>query len=147
MKFDEIVYAYIYPVLGDHIERIFAGKDVFCKFTGERNLGIGVGTKILFYASSSGRKVLGEGTVDKVELLNSEQVISQYGSKLFLTEKELNDYRGATRSPKVRLLVLSLRNIKRYEPPVVLPKNLTMAGLKLSEKQYLELIAKPLPSN
>ena len=139
MRSEEPVHAYIYPVLRDHIDNLFEGKDVFCKYTGQKNVGIGAGTKILLYASASGRKVRGEGTVIKVEYLTPQQAISQYSQRLFISPKELDEYRGL-RSPDIKLLVMMLENIKKYAEPIVLEKPLTMTGQKLSKKQYCSLV-------
>lgn len=140
MRLEEPYYAVIYPVLPNQVERVFDGKDVFCKYTGQRNVGVGEGTKILFYASRSGRKVFGEGTVSKTEFLTPDETISQYGTRLFITSKELDDYRGA-RSKDKKLLVITLDKIRRYKEPIILEKYVTMAGQRLAKEQYASLMS------
>jgi hypothetical protein len=43
--------AVIYPILPEHIKRLYEGKNVFCKYVGERPLNIPIGGKLIFYQS------------------------------------------------------------------------------------------------
>lgn len=134
VKFAEPHYAMIYPLLKEHIERIFAGKDVFCKYTG-RNFRIGAGTKILFYASQGSQQVLGEAKVKSVEYLTPDETAKKYESRLFITKDELEKYRGL-RPKEAKILVLQLEGIRKYIQPKVSEKIVTMSGQQLSEIDY-----------
>jgi hypothetical protein len=135
LKNDEAVYAMIYPLLRGHINRIFQGKDVFCKYTGQRTFRINSGTKILFYASGSGRQILGEGLVDSREQLTPDELLGKYANRVFISRDELEKYRGE-RSRDLKLLVLRLRDIRKFDYPKVLSVHMTMTGMQLSKGQY-----------
>jgi hypothetical protein len=135
--FRDPYFAIIFPVSWEHAERIFSGKDIFCKYTGRTGY-LGADTIVLFYASKSGRKLLGEGVVKSVEFLTLKEMVRKYKDRLFATEKELEKYRGA-RSLETRLLVVQLKQVEKYKEPIVTPKIVTMAGQTLTENQYRHL--------
>jgi hypothetical protein len=41
VRYSEPHFAVIYPMSSEHAERIFEGNNIFCKYKGERNVGIG----------------------------------------------------------------------------------------------------------
>lgn len=132
----------IYPLLREHIERIFQGKDVFCKYVGRGIPSIEVEDKLLFYASGSRGEVLGEATIKAIEFFTPEEIISKYEDRLFVTKNELDDYRRRRNRPlDKKLMVLSLSNITRYEKPFRTLKSLTMAGQTLSKTEYKKLLS------
>jgi hypothetical protein len=135
------VYAIALPVLPSHIERILAGRNIFCKYTDEKNLCIGNGTKVLFYGSATGFRIFGEGEVDAIEFLSPNELIAKYGAKLFISKDELEQYRGS-RSLDIKLLVIKFQNVKKYGNPITLAKPITMAGQKFTEEAYVKLISK-----
>jgi hypothetical protein len=131
--------AVVYPLLPEHIERIFNGKDVFCKYVGEKHVNINVGNKLIFYQSGSGKHLVGEATIDWIGYMPPDAIIEEFGDRLFITPDELDKYRG-NRSKSEKLLVLVLSNIRRYEKPLKPPKTVTMAGCLLSRDQYKRLM-------
>lgn len=132
----------IYPLLHEHIERIFQGKDVFCKYVGKGNPGLKVGDKLLFYESRGQSRVVGEATIGTIEFLTPEEVIAKYGDRLFITKEELDNYRKLRCRPlDKRLMVLSLYNTRRYKEPFRTSKPVTMAGQTLSKEEYKMMLS------
>jgi hypothetical protein len=131
------IYAVVFPILPKHIERIFKGRDVFIKYTRESNLRIGRGTKILFYGSRTGHKIFCEGTVRAIEFLSPDELVTKYADRLFISAEELESCRAARSS---KPLVMHLQNKVKYNNPIILRRNLTMAGLTLTEEGYNRLI-------
>jgi hypothetical protein len=132
----KIVIAIIFPILPEHIQRIFDGKDVFCKYVGRGNPNISIGNHILFYASGK-HEIPGEATISGIEYLSSKEVVEKYMSRLFIDKNELERYRiSRDRSPEKRLLVLTLTNAFRYHEPLTPIKNVSMSGLTLSREEF-----------
>ena len=134
--------ATIYPLLPKHIERIFEGRDVFCKYVGKGRPRIGEGSKILFYASGGRFEVLGEAIVQVIEFLTPKEAAAKYEERLFITNEELENYRKQRgRPPGKKLLVLRLTNVIRYDKPHKLSKAVTMAGQTLTDIEYRKLLS------
>lgn len=132
----------IFPVLPQHLERIFAGRNVFCKFIGKGKPKLTPGMKILFYSSRGDRQVIGEATINSLEYLVAQEILRKYGDRLFITAEELNNYfRKRNRPADKELLVVILKQIKMYKKPYKLKKPLTMAGLNLTDKLYKEILS------
>ena len=135
----------IYPVPSNLVYRFFdEGKNVFVKYqpkVGYHHLKIG--DKVLFYASRNIHKIVGEGMVQRVELLEPKGVLEKYCENLFLTAGELEEYRHhrSGRPPTKKLLVVVLQNLKKYSEPVKPDKPITMAGQRITEKEYRNLRA------
>ncbi|MGH2639296.1 MAG: DUF365 domain-containing protein [Rhabdochlamydiaceae bacterium] len=111
---------------------------------GSGNVSIDKGNKMLFYASKSGRKILGEATITIREYLRPEETILKYQDSLFLTIDELTAYTSSRgRSPRSKLLVFVLSKIRKFEPVLIFPKVVTMAGQILTKEQYDELLQRP----
>lgn len=135
--------ATIYPLLPEHIERMFRGKDVFCKYTGRGNPRIKEGSKLLFYASGSRFEICGEATIRTIEFLTPEETVGKYEKRLFITREELDNYRNQRdRPPEKKLMVLGLFGVKRYDKPRRTLKAVTMAGQTLSKSEYKELLSR-----
>ena len=135
--------AMIYPLLPEHIERIFEGRDVFCKYVGKGRPRIGEGSKLLFYALGGRFEVLGEAIVQVIEFLTPKEAATKYEGRLFIANEELEDYRKKEgRPPGKKLLVLRLTNVKKYDKPHKLSKTVTMAGQTLTETEYRKLLSK-----
>ncbi len=135
--------AVIYPLLPKHIERIFKGKDVFCKYIGRGTPSINQGSKLLFYASGSRFEILGEATISNIEFLTPEETIKKYEERLFISKEELDNYRNQRDRPsEKKLMVLTLSNIKKYDSPLRTAKTVTMAGQTLSKTEYKKLFSK-----
>jgi hypothetical protein len=132
--------AVIYPLLHEHIERIFQGKDIFCKYVGKGIPRIGFGSKLLFYVSGSRSEIVGEATIEAVEFLTPDEIIARYENRLFITKEELDNYRKLRdRPPDRKLIVLSLSKIRKYDRPRRMPKVVTMAGRTLSKDEYRQI--------
>jgi hypothetical protein len=130
--------AVVYPLLPEHIERLLKGKDVFCKYVGEKPPSVSVGGKLIFYQSGGGKCLVGEATIDRIEFMTPDTIMKEFRDRLFITPDELNKYRGDRPESKM-LLVLLLSQVRRYETPVKPPKVVTMAGCTLSRDQYRKL--------
>lgn len=132
----------IFPILPKHLERIFAGKNVFCKFVGKGRPRLSPEMKILFYSSRGTYEVVGEATIDSLEYLSPQEVMQKYGSRLFISAEELDGYtRKRSRPPNKELMVAVLKQIRRYKKPYKLKKPVTMAGLSLTDKVYREIVS------
>ena len=92
--------------------------------------------KVIVYASQGQKKLIGEGTIEKVEFLYPEDVLDRYKGALFLKEDEFLSY--ATR--RKEMLTLTLNNLVRYHTPINYPKPMTMAGQYISLKEYNALM-------
>ncbi len=100
---------------------------------------LGKGSKILFYASGEIREIIGEGTAEKVELLNPEEAVREYGKKLFLDPDEVSEYlRGKKRASKV--LVIVLKDLRRYRRGYKPRRFITVAGKRLTDTEYKEIL-------
>ncbi len=129
----------IFPLPSHLVDRIFKeGRNVFLKPpTVYKDLK--KGSKILFYASGEIREVIGEGTAESVELIKPEEAIKKYGKRLFLDPDEINEYlRGKRKASKV--LVVVLKNLKRYKRGYKPRRFITVAGKRLTESEYKEIV-------
>ena len=136
----------IYPVPSNLVSRFFdQGKNVFVKYlpkVGYHHLK--VGNKILFYASRQIKKIVGEGTIQRLELLKPVEALEKYRENLFLSEEELEEYRHrrSNRPPTKKLLVLVIQNLRKYSRPVEPEKFITMTGRRITKKEYNALRAR-----
>ncbi|MEM0268770.1 MAG: DUF365 domain-containing protein [Candidatus Korarchaeum sp.] len=129
----------IFPIPSRLLDRIFKeGRNVFLKPpTIYRELR--EGSKILFYASGELREIVGEGTAERLELLRPDEAVRKYGGKLFLDPEEVSDYlRGKRRASKV--LVIVLKDLRRYKKGYKPKRFVTVAGKKLTEAEYREIV-------
>lgn len=137
----KVVEAVIFPLLSEHIQRLFDGKDVFCKYVGVGKPRISIGNHILLYASGK-HAILGEATILGIQYLSPMEIIQKYESRLFVNKSELEAHRlSRNRSPEKKLLVLILSNVSRYDAPLIPLKNITMAGLTLSRQEFKKQLA------
>ena len=136
----------IYPVPSNLVPRFFdQGKNVFVKYlpkVGYHHLK--VGDKIMFYASRNLKKIVGEGTIQKLELLKPSEALEKYRENLFLSEEELEEYRHhrSDRPPTKELLVVVIRDLRKYSKSVEPEKPITMTGRRVTEKEYRSLRAR-----
>ncbi len=129
----------VFPIPSHLVGRIFEdGRNVFLKPpTVYKDLKRG--SKILFYASGDIREIVGEGTAEKVELLKPEEAVKRYGGKLFLDPNEVSEYlKGKKRASKV--LVIVLKDLKRYKRGYKPKRFITVAGKRLTETEYKEIL-------
>jgi hypothetical protein len=134
-------YAVIYPLLSDHIDRLFGGKDIFCKYVGNKRPSLMEGNKIIFYASRGKFELVGEAVIRGIEFLSPSEIESKYKNRVFITSDELQTYRGQ-RPTEWKLIVLTLERLKKYAMPIRMAKYVTMAGQTLTKEEYDKLIRK-----
>jgi hypothetical protein len=141
---DEIT-GVIYPVPMKFVVRLFDGKTkVFVKYVAHNTTKLKPKHKVIFYGSHGLRKLIGEGTIEKVEFLTPEAILSKYRNELFLNQDELQAYVGnsTSRAPSKEMLTLVMRKMKRYSAPLDYDKPITMAGQYLTSSEYDHLTHK-----
>ena len=129
----------IFPISSENVMRLFdQGRTVFVKYTKFRKLE--KDSKIVFYVSKE-KKLIGEGTVERVETLNPEIAWTRYGKQIFLNETEYNLY--AAKSPvdgrnrkMVEITVFILKNLRKYRNPAQWTYNVTPSGCYLTREKY-----------
>jgi hypothetical protein len=135
----------IYPIPMNFSDRLFDGKTkVFVKYVAHNSTQLAPKHKVIFYGSHGSKKLVGEGTIEKVEFLTPEGAITKYKEELFLTKDEIYDYvkRSPSRTPSKEMLTLVLKRLKKYQRPIQYHKPITMAGQYLSSSEYNSLIRK-----
>jgi hypothetical protein len=135
----------IYPVPSKFVDRLFDGKaNVFVKYVAHNNTKLVPKHRVIFYASHGSKKLVGEGTVEKVEFLNPETVIAKYKERLFLNESEFYAYvrMSPSRTPSKMMLTLVLKKLSKYPIPVDYGRPITMAGQYLGNNEYDSLVSK-----
>ncbi|MEM4091326.1 MAG: DUF365 domain-containing protein [Thermoplasmatales archaeon] len=131
--------AIIYPILPEHADRLFKGKDVFCKYVGERLPSITVGAKFILYLSGGSKQLVGEAKINDIKLMTVDEILKEFADRLFISADELERYRD-NRPKEKKLLVLLLSGIKKFSAPLTSPKVVTMAGCTLTKNEYKKLI-------
>ena len=121
------------------VQRIFRGKDVLCKYPGHGTPSIGKGSKVMFCVSRSGCEVAGEATIKALEFLTPSDLLSKYERRLFITKRELEEYRRE-RSSERKLMVLVLSRIMKFDVPLKLRSYVTMAGQTLTRAEYEKIL-------
>ncbi|WXG46151.1 MAG: DUF365 domain-containing protein [Candidatus Atabeyarchaeum deiterrae] len=137
----------IYPVPDRLIDRLFdGGTKVFAKFLPRNFTRLRPKNKVIFYASRGTKKLVGEGTIVRVEFLTPDSVITRYREKLFLSEAEFLAYvkNSPTRAPSKEVLTLVLNELRKYSEPVAYHKPITMAGQYLTAVEYESFMRKKL---
>jgi len=136
----------VYPVPVDLVDRLLIeNRNVFVKYLPHTTKNpLQQGDKVIFYASHHRKELVGEGIVEKAEFLSSEEAISRYGEKIFLSRDELTAYtrQQPSRDSSKKLLVAVLTKLTKYKKGIVYPKLITMAGEYLTKEQYKKLLAK-----
>jgi hypothetical protein len=135
----------IYPIPVELVERLFEGNaKVFVKYVAHNTTRLAPKHKVIFYASHGSKKLIGEGTIEKVEFLTPQKVLEKYKDQLFLNEAELDAYvkRSPSRSSSKEMLTLVLKKLKKFPKPIDYNKPITMAGQYLSAEEYSSLIKK-----
>jgi hypothetical protein len=136
LKTDKIAGA-IFPIPIELVGRLFDGKPkIFVKCLPRKSTRLVPKNKIIFYASHGTKELVGEGTIKKIEFLDSEAILSRYKERLFLDEDEFRAYvRG-----RKEILALALANLRKYSTPIKYGKNLTMAGQYITQVEYRSLV-------
>jgi len=139
---DEDTLGLIFPILPHHLRRFFEDqKKVFVKFVG-RGLSprkLQSSSRLFFYESGSNKEIVGEARIIEMTTGIAEEVLTKYGKDLFLTPNELEVYVGDRKAQ--RMLVLILKDAKRYQVPLRVHKGLTMAGQYMTRAMYQKLSA------
>lgn len=132
-------FAIVYPIYNNHLRRIFEnGKDVFCKYVGNRTIYVGKGTIIVFYVTRQNKEIYGEAKIENFEFMKPNEMMKRYAPRLFITKGELDEYRD-NRSEDQEIAVFVLSNVKKYDSPINFRRPVTMAGVGLSQIQYESL--------
>jgi hypothetical protein len=135
----------IYPVPLQYVERLLVEKrNVFVKYvrtTG--SLRLAKKDKVLFYASQSSKKIVGEGKIENLEFLTPSEALKKYGNKLFIGAEELEVYRKKQpkRDSSKKMLILFLSNLRYYRESKNFKTPITMAGRYITKDEYSELFA------
>jgi hypothetical protein len=130
----------IFPFFRQHAERFLnEGKTVFVKFFGKERIPLRLqpGSRLFLYESKGNMEIVGEAKILRVESIPASNAVSVYGTRLFLTQSEFEDYVGNRRDRS--MLVLVLGDAKRYPVPMKLSKSVTMAGRYMTREMYLQL--------
>lgn len=133
----------MYPLPIELIDRLFDDRPkVFVKYVAHNTTKLLPKHKVVFYGSHGSRKLIGEGTIEKVEFLTPEAVLSRHKEDLFLNQEELLAYvrRFPSRTPSKEMLILVMKKLKRYPVPVDYNRPITMAGQYLTAAEYGSLI-------
>jgi len=136
MNKEEILGA-IFPLPEDIANRILDKKrKIFAKFSKMNRLQ--PGHKILFYASHGTNGIIGEAVIESIEFLKSTEIMKKYRADLYLTPKEFEKYVKERWSEKglPEMLVIKLKNHKKYEKPVKPKTMVTVSGRYLTKQEY-----------
>ncbi len=140
-QLDEIPFAVIYPLPSHLASRILQDrKSVFVKFPTHEIISPKLASckKLLLYISGSNKEIAGEADIVSINLMTLSDVVSAYGSRLFLTEDELREYSGGRDNKK--MMVFELGSITRYPEPKQLGRGITMVGEYMSKEEYDALV-------
>jgi hypothetical protein len=134
----------VFPMLRDHIQRIFQDqKNVFVKFLAREVLPrrLRAGSRLFFYQSGGSKEIVGEARIDEIAVGTVQEVLAKFGERLFITRSELEEYAG-NRGAKT-MLILLLDDPKKYKVPLKLGKSVTMAGQYMTKEMYDTLKSGP----
>lgn len=72
-------------------------------------------------------------------MLKPEEAVKKYGKKLFLDPDEVSEYlKGKKRASRV--LVIVLKDLKRYKKGYKPKRFITVAGKRLTDTEYKEIL-------
>jgi hypothetical protein len=134
-------FAVIYPLPSHLAFRILQDKkSVFVKYPTHEVISPKLASckKLLLYISSSNKEIAGEAEITLISLMTLSEVVSAYGSSLFLTEDELREYSGGRDNKKMMVFVLA--KITQYPEVKCLGRRITMVGEYMSKEEYNSLI-------
>lgn len=129
----------IFPISSENAVPIFdGGRRVFVKYTKFGKLS--KDSKLVFYVSKE-KRLIGEGTIERVEKANSKIAWVQYGHQMFINEPEFSQYASKSpvdgRSRKMEeITVFILKKARRYKNPVQWKCGITPAGCYLTMEMY-----------
>lgn len=132
-----ISFAVIYPLPSHLASRILQDrKSIFVKYSKHKTITPKIESckKLLLYISSSNKEIAGEAEIISISLMSLSEVVSAYGSSLFLTEDELREYSGGRDGKKMMVFVLG--EITKYPEAKFLGRRITMVGEYMSKEEY-----------
>jgi hypothetical protein len=130
-------FAVIYPLPSHLASRILQDKkSVFVKYPTHEVISPKLVSckKLLLYISGSNKEIAGEAEIASISLMTLSEVVSAYGSSLFLTKDELREYSGGRDSKKMMVFVLG--GITKYPEAKCLGRGITMEGEYISKEEY-----------
>jgi len=134
-------FAVIYPLPSPFAYRILKDKkSIFAKYLTHENISPKLESCqiLLFYISGSKKEIAGEANITSIGLMTLSEVVSAYGSSLFLTEDELREYSNGRDAKK--MIIFELGAIRRYSEPKYLGHGITMAGEYITREEYDALV-------
>jgi hypothetical protein len=134
-------FAVIYPLPSHLASRILQDKkSVFVKYPTHEIISPKLASckKLLLYISGSNKEIAGEADIVSISLMTLSEVVSAYGSSLFLTEDELREYSGGRNNKKMMVFVLG--GITKYPEAKCLGRRITMVGEYMSKEEYDDLV-------
>lgn len=134
-------FAIIYPLPSQLASRILHDKKpIFVKYPTHETISPKLTSckKLMFYISGANKEIAGEADIKSINLMTLSEVISKYGSSLFLTEDELREYSNGRDSKK--MMVFELGGITPYPEPIGLGHGITMVGEYVQEEEYNALV-------
>ncbi|MCE8426495.1 MAG: DUF365 domain-containing protein [Candidatus Methanoperedens sp.] len=133
-------FAVIYPLPSHLASRILQDKkSVFVKYSKHKTVTPKLASckKLLLYISGSKKEIGEEADIVSISLMALSDVVSAYGSSLFLAEDELREYSGCRDNKK--MMVFELGGITKYPEAKCLGHRITMAGEYMSKEEYEDL--------
>jgi hypothetical protein len=94
--------------------------------------------KLLLYISGSNKEIAGEADIVSINMMTRSDVVSAYGSRLFLTEDELREYSGGRDNKKMMVFVPG--GITKYPEAKCLGRGITMVGEYMTKEEYDVLV-------
>jgi hypothetical protein len=91
---------------------------------------------VIFYASRGQKKLVGEGTIEKIEFLAPDVIVAKYEKTLFLGKDEFLTYVGC----RNMILTLTLKDLVKYPHSLNYYKPITMTGQYISNEEYNAII-------
>ncbi len=134
-------FAVIYPLPSHLASRILLEKkSVFVKYPTHEIISSKLVSckKLLLYISGSTKEIAGEADIVSISLKALSEVVSAYGTSLFLTEYELREYSGGR--DKKKMMVFMLGEITKYPKAKCLGRGITMVGEYMSKGEYDDLM-------
>lgn len=103
------------------------------------------GSKLILYGSghNGSKRLAGEAVIDRVSFMHPDDVFVAFQDRLFLDSDELHAYvRKFEGRQNKKLLVLELKDSRRYPnaPRVSMP--ISMAGQYLTDTQYSDVVSR-----
>ena len=126
----------IYPFSQSMLNHIVKGKDIFIKNQPHESKPklINEGMRLFFYITGGKKKIVGECTIEKIELLEPPKILLKYNQRLLITKREFEDYLSNKQHKKI--LVIEFSNYKFYNTPKEPIKPVTMTGRYVYSNEF-----------